>query len=740
MLSFKGFITEQYIIEAKIDDYKAQEKSIPTEHDTNPAFKKPEQIIDHFHSFNPTGDVNHTRWVVNRYKAGELKQEDAPAMKETLTQFNKYRDKLSKKNINQYKSIEELRNSLRPLVGTAKSDVNDKAVKEGADLVHSSPNVKLYHVHTTEASRELGKGMPWCTSHRDDKYNMFDHYNKNSGGRFYIAHLKGEKAPYRKLGIGVGTGEFQDENNTRISHEDLEELVKRNPELKKIPELQGVRVATTQDHNKHFDELSDNDSENLDHIKSLKNETIRKTLEDKTPPGIKDIEWEPEDEYSHHDSSLEGGLSQKKRTALKFAKGDLLDDLLQNGDKNVKRHLLQNSPNIESRHIDDAIDNEDPNITISALQNKNATPKHFDRVMNTARQPFRDEYNKLIARHPNATPEQLGTLIRANKTIHDRINAAEAAENPNAKDEDVREYLHSKIGTLGGWSELHIKQRIINNNHNLSPETLASLIEPDEHYLVRQSAAEHPNADHNVLTKALEDTNPNVRAAAAQHPKIDGDALEKALNDPEHRVVYNASTNSNLSPEQIHKLLDYEHIDGPTASATISRNAVRHKNATPENIDKALNHESEAVRITAAQNPNASKDNITKAVNDKSPYVGRSAAYNTNSNADHIRSVINKGDQVGAEIAHDAVMHNRFKNYGENEITSHLSSIDPADHEGAALIARHITKPEHFNIAINHTNPKVRASLIGNRNTPSDIREKLKRDPHDSIRQIANMD
>ena len=64
MKSFTQFLYEQVLTEAKIDDYKEQEKKIPIDHDENAQFKKPGDIIDHFHSFNPTGDINHTASIL----------------------------------------------------------------------------------------------------------------------------------------------------------------------------------------------------------------------------------------------------------------------------------------------------------------------------------------------------------------------------------------------------------------------------------------------------------------------------------------------------------------------------------------------------------------------------------------------------------------------------------------------------------------------------------------------------
>ena len=110
MLRFKHFL----MIEAKIDDYKAQETNILTQHDPHGEHKDPASIIDHFHKHAPGGNVQHTRWMVDRYKKGEMKQEDAPDLHDTLKHFEKYKSQLPKKRIDQYKSVSELKTAIHP--------------------------------------------------------------------------------------------------------------------------------------------------------------------------------------------------------------------------------------------------------------------------------------------------------------------------------------------------------------------------------------------------------------------------------------------------------------------------------------------------------------------------------------------------------------------------------------------------------------------------------------------------
>ena len=124
MIRVKHFIS---LFEAKIDDYKTQETDISTKHDPEAKHKSAADIIDHFHKHTPNGNVQHTRWMIDRYKKGEVKQEDAPDMKDTLTNFEKYKHNLPKKKVEQYKSVSELKTAIHPF---KEKDEGVKAVNQ----------------------------------------------------------------------------------------------------------------------------------------------------------------------------------------------------------------------------------------------------------------------------------------------------------------------------------------------------------------------------------------------------------------------------------------------------------------------------------------------------------------------------------------------------------------------------------------------------------------------------------
>jgi t-SNARE complex subunit (syntaxin) len=507
---------KQFLDEAKIDDYKDSVKHISTDHDNNAQLKKPEDIINHFHKHNPTGDVSHTKWVVDQYHKGNMKQEDAPSMKDTLNDFNRHKDKLAKKKIEQYKSVSDLRDAIRPHKGTTKAELgltkNAETVQKGSTLVHDQDGVKLYHVHTKEASKELGKGMPWCTSNRDDSKNMFDHYNEKTKNKFYIAHLPHEQAPYRKLGIGVGANEFQDENNENMTHEDLKALVGRNPSLGKISHLQGARVATTHDHNKHFENLAKNDPENIKHA-NLSHETLNKALDDK------------------------GQYVRQKAIRHPNATSDHIDKALNDKNELVREKAISH-PNATSDHIDKALDDKDAHVRAAAIGHPKATSDHIHKALNDKSEFVRRE----AIYHPKVTSDHI------DKALNDESKGVrrQSITHPNATSDNIHKALDDKTE--------HVRQKAIEHPKVTSDHIDKALNDKDE--FVRRSAIRHPNATSDNIHKALDDKNELVRAGAIGHPKVTSDHIDKALDDKVEFVRRAAIGHPKVTSDNIHKALN----------------------------------------------------------------------------------------------------------------------------------------------------------------------------------------
>lgn len=141
---------------------------------------------------DPTPNKKYRVWILRMKKAG-LKKEDLYKIKEYLTIFDKYKQKLDVKDINQYKSVSNLFAAIKPIKDAIDAGIDirsdnqkRKAVARSSndiDVVYESNGWKICHPKNKDAACLLGKDTEWCTATRSEK-NMFDTYNER--GPMYV--------------------------------------------------------------------------------------------------------------------------------------------------------------------------------------------------------------------------------------------------------------------------------------------------------------------------------------------------------------------------------------------------------------------------------------------------------------------------------------------------------------------------------------------------------------------------
>lgn len=253
MLSFKSFIIEGfYLLEDRLDYLEKKYPIISIKHDHLAKLEKAKDIIQYFaENADPTFSKKYTDWIIIQYKNGNVRQEDAPRIHATLKNFDKFKSKLKNKDINFYKHLDELEQQLESHLGTKSNREVVKEIKhKGADKVLDKNDIVVYKIKNKEAACYYGKGTKWCTA--ADNYNRFDSYNNK--GPLYIIFAKDMHGKLAKYQFHFETDSYMDENDRSIN---LEDLVKKNPELKEVPNWQGKSLILTSDKNfgKYFNVL-----------------------------------------------------------------------------------------------------------------------------------------------------------------------------------------------------------------------------------------------------------------------------------------------------------------------------------------------------------------------------------------------------------------------------------------------------------------------------------------------------
>ena len=344
MLNFKS-----YLLENRVDFIKGQNPTIDTSHDTLAKHRDAGDIIDHFATHaDPSGNKQHTQWIVNRYKDQDFRQEDAPRIHKALSDFTKHKARLEKRDLNQYKHLSDVEDAVEPHLGIKSNKEQKRAVKQdGADLVHSGPKFTVHHLKTKEAACAYGAGTKWCTAAEND--NMFDDYHKEGA-----IHIITNKSTGEKHQLHFATNQFMDEKDRPA---DLEHFVRDNPELKHADPIKQWRSIKNNDANSH---------------------EIGNVLQ-------------------HHDAHLRLLAAGHPK-----ASKDHISTALADTELSVRERAAQH-PNANKDHISTALNDKDWSVRAIAARHPNATRDHISKALGD----HIDDVRYAASVHPNIDNEQL---------------------------------------------------------------------------------------------------------------------------------------------------------------------------------------------------------------------------------------------------------------------------------------------------------------------------------------------
>lgn len=232
----------QVLIEAKIEDVLAKYPHI----DSNTKQSYVDKIPN----------SRHLDWALKHHDS-ILPHHDIP---ELLKSFERNKSKLSKKQIEQYKSVDELHQTVLPYIGQGLS-AKEKGNRD-TTILYSSPTMTIRQHHTPESCRVAG-GLPknnrsgkdraaWCISaDNDSQQGYIDKYTHQGLHPIYsIEHHHSDGTSSRHMMVAdtmlpsifhndyyFGTShsvQLKDESNSFPS-ESLDDYCKKYPELHNTP-------------------------------------------------------------------------------------------------------------------------------------------------------------------------------------------------------------------------------------------------------------------------------------------------------------------------------------------------------------------------------------------------------------------------------------------------------------------------------------------------------------------------
>ncbi len=233
------YLSEEMLMEDRIDYLKKNTKVINSSHDTFAAHRSPEDIIDFLSTHaDPSKKKIYTQHLIKMYHNGAFRQEDAPRVHDALNSFDKYKTKLpeDQRDIAKYSKVSDIESVVAPHLGTGVTKAEQQSLlKSNLDipgkheLKYDDNDISIYHVKDEETSQQLYGSKTakqpgafpteWCTAWSAPRECQFKNYHGQ--GNLFAVHRKSDGAVFQ---YHPKTDQFMDSNDNTISKEDFESL------------------------------------------------------------------------------------------------------------------------------------------------------------------------------------------------------------------------------------------------------------------------------------------------------------------------------------------------------------------------------------------------------------------------------------------------------------------------------------------------------------------------------------
>lgn len=494
-----------------------------------------------------------------------------PEHKDMVDAFNQSHQNLPKKNPNQYKSLDELKNAvgekLSQIHQKRREDEEDRQAFEKGDaqLIHHNPEngVKVYKVKNQQGCAAVGSGTQWCTAQRGG--NMMGHYDP-SGEHSYVIHTP-EKGNLSRIGIigvkpGKGiengiAGNFQDKGNNTVNDEDWD-MLRKKYKLDDVKEMSGIRGLYHPEAEKYKKEQAE---------KLAKEQ--KKQADELVKPHLNDIELSKlADEHSHnpevHKAILNhpnAGEESMMTVAYRTKDPEVLKSMLKNG-KTKEWTIDVAVENADKNNYSDPDKNEIHNLAVEHPEINHSTVETISRQSNDPR-----VHSKILDLDPDLVNKH--TLIniarRGNKTLHNRLIDHDEADHDvyaHVADHSTDPDIHNKIleksypgyealdGIARNSNDPEILRKILNRKDGPSSEGLSYIAEKLNDPEVDKRVIKHENvASHLLREISKRSKDIEVHRMISKHPEAWDDTLQHLAHSSRDPETLNNIINHKNAPD-----------------------------------------------------------------------------------------------------------------------------------------------------------------------------------------------
>jgi D-Tyr-tRNAtyr deacylase len=191
-----------------------------------------EDVIDWILNISDLVDFNH-KYTDFVFRVLENENMDIEWWVETIIEelklFDKYQNQLEKKDINQYKTFDELQKAVTKI----RQKEKEKELESQVDKIYEDDTILVVAPKTEQASCKYGSNTKWCTAAKND--NRFATYTQGSQKLYYIINKKKSSGSnYSKIAIhfnNSGRKTYWDSTDFNMNGREIEVLNYAFPEM-----------------------------------------------------------------------------------------------------------------------------------------------------------------------------------------------------------------------------------------------------------------------------------------------------------------------------------------------------------------------------------------------------------------------------------------------------------------------------------------------------------------------------
>jgi hypothetical protein len=223
----------------------------------------------------------------------------------------------------------------------------------------------------------------------------------------------------------------------------------------------------------------------------------------------------------------------------------------------------------------------------------------------------------------------------------------------------------------------------------------------------------HPSFSNHAkdVAKRLSGTHKGGSSQYKIHPKVYNDTENSEDSLGKHYMVHPNISSDNLK------------------NIKLSKEVIKHPNATKEQLDAGMEHEDPEVRKAVASHPNATKEHLDKAIEDNNSEVRRAVIQNYGASKEHLSKALKDKDSFN-------------RSYVFNHPNATKEHVDTAIKDKSALVRaeamrhRDATK-HHLDVGIKDKNSSVRENALRNRNATEEHYNIALNDKEAAIREYS---